>query len=553
MKGTCRAVLLLLLGVYLSTGSCQETRTMVADREEQGWAFSSWEQIGVGGNGYLTAIATAPLEPPHNRSGAYAVAVGLDCGGPFVSYDQGDSWIPLADGLYPDPSSRYPGFGTEAVAFDPRDKACATLWIATRWDAAQGRILCGREQAGRFVWEERFRSLYPISNIAFAPSRPERVYAAAGSKRSVLNRWGSPAARGRYWRCEPEIYRSDDGGNTWRKSATLPVPGESYGHVFSLAISPDDPDRLYAASDRGVYRSQDGAATWKPIAPGCCAFGLALDWHHPGTIYMTQLAFADLRDLSTTTQNLTGVFRSPDDGRTWQRLPVLDHPPFFAPGKYGSTTQFFDVFAHPVHTERLYVACTGDRDSAVFRSDDSGQSWVRLDRYKPGFNPWFFPQLLALYAPAEAEDHLFVLGATAGHYRSRDAGGGFEPFSSERIGEDADARWRGYGLEADGGLNVAAAGDPNRPDFLLRVDQDRGLSFSDDCGMSFRHVDAPWNEFSRGAWLDPSNPEVIYAICASKFLRACMKRVGGRHEWRPYTIGRDDGHTLNNCTFSSPQ
>ncbi|MBM4050686.1 MAG: hypothetical protein FJ279_36780, partial [Planctomycetes bacterium] len=432
-----------------------------------------------------------------------------------MSYDRGDSWIPLGEGLYPEPQTRWPGFGTEAVAFDPQDKTRTTLWIATRWDSRKGRILCGRERDGRFVWEERFQSRHSIGSIVFAPSRPERVYAAAGSRRSVLNRWSSAPATGRYWPCEPEIYRSDDGGKAWRKVGLLPVPGESkHGHVFTLAVSPEDPNRVYAASDRGVYRSADGGQTWQELGglPHRCAFGLALDPKRQGTLYATLLAFEDLRNLAATKANATALFRSSDDGRTWQRLSVLDHPPFFAPGIWGSTTQFFDVVVNPASPSRLYVACTGDKDSAVFRSEDSGKTWQRLDKHKPGFLPWFFPQVLALHAPSQGEDHVFVLGATAGQYRSLDGGRQFEPFASERLGSDADPRWRGYGLEADGALSVAAAGDPNKPDYLLRAEMDWGISLSYDYGITFRHVDSPWNAGCRGACLDPSNQRIIYGI-----------------------------------------
>ncbi|MBM4082441.1 MAG: hypothetical protein FJ278_22240, partial [Planctomycetes bacterium] len=189
-RGCWRVALVLWLWVFRSAA--------VVSGEPGQHLFSAWEQIGVGGGGCLTAIGIAPLEPPLD----YAVLTGLDCGGAFVSYDRGDSWIPLGEGLYPEPHTRWPGFGTEAVAFDPQDKTRTTLWIATRWDGGKGRILCGRERDGRFVWEERFQSRHSIGSIVFAPSRPERVYAAAGSRRSVLNRWGAPTARGRYWPCE---------------------------------------------------------------------------------------------------------------------------------------------------------------------------------------------------------------------------------------------------------------------------------------------------------------------------------------------------------------
>lgn len=55
------------------------------------------------------------------------------------------------------------------------------------------------------------------------------------------------------------VRKSADGGATWSAS------GLSDATVWSVAIDPQDPNTLYAATDSGVHRSRDGGATWVPI------------------------------------------------------------------------------------------------------------------------------------------------------------------------------------------------------------------------------------------------------------------------------------------------
>lgn len=60
------------------------------------------------------------------------------------------------------------------------------------------------------------------------------------------------------------LYRSDDGGKTWRMlHHRLP-----HGHVRSVSVHPDNADDLLVAMGKrtwgqGVYRSVDGGVNWQ--------------------------------------------------------------------------------------------------------------------------------------------------------------------------------------------------------------------------------------------------------------------------------------------------
>ena len=60
------------------------------------------------------------------------------------------------------------------------------------------------------------------------------------------------------------LYRSADGGDTWKKVEADGLPKGPWGKV-GVAVAPSDPSRVYAlieAEAGGLYRSDDGGETW---------------------------------------------------------------------------------------------------------------------------------------------------------------------------------------------------------------------------------------------------------------------------------------------------
>jgi hypothetical protein len=125
---------------------------------------------------------------------------------------------------------------------------------------------------------------------------------------------------------------SDDGGRTWEER----MPPEP---LISLAIDPDDPNRIVASGERGLYVSADAGQGWRPLRDEA---GLVA-WTEGGALFLVRF---DGR-----------VTRSRDGGRTWEEAgPARGQP----------------AALESVGSE-LYVAL---HDGTIKRSDDGAASWA---------------------------------------------------------------------------------------------------------------------------------------------------------------------------------
>ncbi len=231
------------------------------------------------------------------------------------------------------------------------------------------------DDAGR-TWQPVFddQPTQSIGAIAVAPSNPDIVYVGTGEG---LHRPDLSVGDG--------IYRSADGGRTWRHLGL--ADGQQ---IPDLAIDPADPDRLFAAvlghpygpgEERGVYRSRDGGVTWRKVLFKDADTGgsaVAIDPSRPDVVYaaLWQDRLGPWEDKFQFQGTGGGLFKSTDGGDTWQRL---------GGGLPVNTTQVnFSIAAS--RPDRLYAVVgtnePGTYSSAaglgVFRSDNGGETWTRI-------------------------------------------------------------------------------------------------------------------------------------------------------------------------------
>jgi hypothetical protein len=173
------------------------------------------------------------------------------------------------------------------------------------------------------------------------------------------------------------LYWSDDGGVNWRACETIRrIPGyESWTfpppphipHVRSVAYDPRVVGAVYiGVEEGGIYRSADRGETWESLNEG-----LYWDVH-------TVTPGGDGARLYATTGR--GFYRSDDGGGRWRHLMAGLDRRYTVP-----------LVASRRQPARLYTAAAATpppgwrqgANAALYRSDDGGEHWVRLEQGLP--------------------------------------------------------------------------------------------------------------------------------------------------------------------------
>jgi hypothetical protein len=183
------------------------------------------------------------------------------------------------------------------------------------------------------------------------------------------------------------VYATTDDGASWaprnRGIRADFMPEEQrypeFGQcVHKVARHPARPERLYAQNHGGVYRSDDEGGSWQSIADGLPSdFGFPIVVHpqDPDTVYVFPLAGAEGR---CPPQGRARVWRSTDAGDSWEPLGTAKQG--------GLPDRFFvgvmrDAMCADDHDETgLYL---GARNGSVWGSFDAGATWRELVRDLP--------------------------------------------------------------------------------------------------------------------------------------------------------------------------
>jgi hypothetical protein len=219
--------------------------------------------------------------------------------------------------------------------------------------------------------EFRFRSIGPASmggrvdDIEAAPSDPNVIYVgyATGG-----------------------VFKSENNGTTF-----TPV-FETYGSasIGDIAIHPTNPNIVYVgtgeANNRqtstfgdGIYKTEDGGRTFANIGlrETQTIARIVIDSRNPNVVYVASPGhlFGPSPD--------RGIYKTTDGGKSWSKIKYVDE-----------NTGFTDIAIDPSNSKILYAAsyqrrrsgCCfngGGPGSALWKSDNAGQTWERLSNGLP--------------------------------------------------------------------------------------------------------------------------------------------------------------------------
>lgn len=252
--------------------------------------------------GSIGDLAVAPSNPNviYVGSGEGLQRPDLSTGdGIYKSTDGGKTWrhLGLRDGQQ-----------VGSIVVDPRDENrlfVAVLGHPYGPNAERGvyRSTNGGETFEKVLFKDDNTGAI---QVGLDPVNPDIVYAAlwAGRQGPWENSfWNGPLSG---------LFKSTDGGTTWRQVGKgFPSAAEGLGRI-GFTIAPSDPKRMYATVDAptlgGIYRSDDAGETWRRTNNEVRVWGRASDF--------AELK-VDPRNADVVYSANTSTYRSADGGKTW--------------------------------------------------------------------------------------------------------------------------------------------------------------------------------------------------------------------------------------------
>ena len=323
-----------------------------------------WRGIGpaaTGGRIADLAISKVPGQPME-------IYVGTTSGGIFKSSNEGVSFTPIFDH-----AGGMMSIGAVAVA--PSNPS--VVWAGTgeadnRQSSSWGDGVY-RSMDGGQTWQKTgLEETRHIGKIVIHPNDPNTVYVAA-----VGHLWGSNPERG--------VFKTTDAGRSWKKV----LYKDEHTGAIDLAMDPKDPNVIFAAMYQrqrkgwgyngggpgsGLYRTTDGGSTWTELTHGLPAgekgrIGVTVFAGETRTVYA--IVEADPAGSGGgrgrgaapgSGGGIGGVFRSLDQGETWEHLSGLNPRPSY----------YSRIYVDPKDANRVYLMGS---NRGLYVSDDGGRNF----------------------------------------------------------------------------------------------------------------------------------------------------------------------------------
>ncbi|AFK05273.1 glycosyl hydrolase BNR repeat-containing protein [Emticicia oligotrophica DSM 17448] len=313
-----------------------------------------WRMIGPHRGGRTVGAVGVPQKPN-------VFYIGVNNGGVWKTTDYGRTWFPIFDDQ--------PTGSVGDVAVAPSNPN--VIYVASgegiqRPDLSVGNGIYKSTDEGKTWVNTGLKDGQQIGGLAIDPTNENRVFAAV-----LGHPYGPNTERG--------VYRTTNGGKTWER---VLYKDENTGAI-QVTIDPKNPNIVYAdlwaarqgpwengawqGPESGLYKSTDGGNTWKKLTKGLPTYEQGL-----GRIGFC-IAPSDTKRMYATVDSPEGggVFKSNDGGESWT-LVSQD------PRIWGRGSDFAEVKVHPNNPDIVFSA-----DVDTWKSEDGGKTWTAF-RGAPG-------------------------------------------------------------------------------------------------------------------------------------------------------------------------
>jgi photosystem II stability/assembly factor-like uncharacterized protein len=298
----------------------------------------------------------------------------------------------------------------------------ATYYVGT----AHGGLWKTTSNGSLFTPLLQHDGLMSIGAVTISQGDPNLVWVGSGeSNNRQSTSWGDG------------LYKSTDGGRTFTHMGL-----RESKHIHKIVLDPSNTDIVLVAAtgplfgsggERGVYKSTDGGRTWRRVLHVDDDTGANDLVMHPTN---PKVLFASTYQRRRTTCCFNGggtgsaLWKSTDGGETWDKVGG-GHPT----GTLGRIA--VDIArSNPqvVYSLVEAPAQAGGGDQGLWRSDDAGISWRKVNTVNP--RPMYFSKLVV--DPANSER---VYYGGVGLHVSHDGGRNVEVDAALAIHDDVHAIW----------------------------------------------------------------------------------------------------------------
>lgn len=335
----------LLMGVFImftNTGQTQSFDPSLFDAMK-------WRMIGPFRAG-RTVGAVGVAQQPN------VFYMGVNHGGVWKTNDYGRTWKPIFDDQ--------PTGSVGDVAVAPSNPN--VIYVASgegiqRPDLSIGDGIYKSTDGGKTWLNTGIRDGQQIGGLSIDPGNENKVFAAV-----LGHPYGANTERG--------VFRTKDGGKTWEKVLYV---DENTG-AAQVTIDPKNSDIVYAdlwaarqgpwengawqGPGSGLFKSTDGGTTWKKLTKGLPTFeqglgriGFCIAPSDPNRLYAT-----------VDSGNMGGIYRSDDGGESWYRTTSDQRI-------WSRGSDFAEVKVDPFKPDVVYSA-----NVVVWKSTDGGKTWTGI-------------------------------------------------------------------------------------------------------------------------------------------------------------------------------